>query len=175
MSDIFIIKVDENDNELGKIEKMQAHQEGVLHRAFSVFIFNEKGELILQKRSDSKYHSGGLWTNTCCSHPEFGEKLEDAVKRRLKEEMGLACDSKKVFQFIYRSKLENNLIEHELDHVFFGRTNSFPVLNLEEASEWKYVEMDDLKNEISEFPERFTVWLQICFERVYQYYLTNFK
>lgn len=175
MNNIFIIKVDENDNELGKIEKMQAHKDGVLHRAFSVFIFNSNGQLILQKRADSKYHSGGLWTNTCCSHPEFGESLENAVKRRLREEMGLECKTEKEFNFIYRAELDNDLIEHELDHVFFGKTDEQPMINHHEASEWKYVEMDELRNEISEFPERFTVWLQICFERVYQQYQIKFK
>lgn len=175
MSEIFIIKVDENDRELGKIEKMQAHHEGVLHRAFSVFVFNLNGELILQKRADSKYHSGGLWTNTCCSHPEYGESLENAVKRRLREEMGLECETEKGFDFIYRAELDHDLIEHELDHVFFGRTDAQPMINHHEASEWKYMEIDELRNEISEFPERFTVWLQICFERVYQYYENNYK
>lgn len=175
MIETFIIEVDVDDTEIGKIEKMQAHREGKLHRAFSVFIFNDEGELILQKRADAKYHSGGLWTNTCCSHPEFGENLNDAVNRRLKEEMGLQCEATKVFQFIYRAELEHGLIEHELDHVFFGKTNELPVLNLEEASDWKFVQMKDLEIEISEFPERFTVWLQICFGRVYKQYKKQFN
>jgi isopentenyl-diphosphate delta-isomerase len=175
MIDSFIIKVDENDQELGKIEKMQAHEMGVLHRAFSVFIFNSKGELMLQQRATSKYHSGGLWTNTCCSHPEFGENLEDAIDRRLMQEMGLKCETKKVFQFIYRAELDKNLIEHELDHVFFGKSDDLPKLNLEEASNWKYIQMDDLNNEINEFPDRFTVWLQICFGRVFEEYKNYYK
>jgi len=175
MSDAFIIKVDENDNELGKIEKMQAHREGVLHRAFSVFIFNSNGELMLQQRAKSKYHSGGLWTNTCCSHPEFGESLNDAVKRRLKEEMGLECETHKIFHFIYRAQLDHGLVEHELDHVFFGETNQSPYLNIAEASNWKYMDMDDLKNDIHEFPEKYTAWLQICFEKVYQEFLKRKK
>jgi isopentenyl-diphosphate delta-isomerase len=144
-----------------------------LHRAFSVFIFNDKGELILQKRADSKYHSGGLWTNTCCSHPEFGENLNDAVSRRLKEEMGLQCEATKVFQFIYRAELDQGLIEHELDHVFFGKTNELPTLNKDEVSDWKFVQMKDLEIEINEFPERFTAWLQICFGRVYDQFKNN--
>lgn len=168
MIDTFIIEVDTDDREIGKIEKMQAHREGRLHRAFSVFIFNSHGELLLQKRADEKYHSGGLWTNTCCSHPEFGEDLEKAVERRLQEEMGLKASTQKVFHFIYRASLDKGLVEHELDHVFFGTTDEKPVLNPAEASEWKYMNIDDLRNDIHEFPDKYTVWLQICFERVYQ-------
>lgn len=174
MSENYIISVDEDDREIGRIEKMEAHMDGRLHRAFSVFVFNSKGQLILQKRSDSKYHSGGLWTNTCCSHPAYGENLTDAVTRRLKEEMGLTCKTEKIFHFIYRAELDRGLVEHELDHVFFGMTDDTPVPNPSEASLWKYADMDELKNDISEFPERYTVWLQICFEKVYMEWKSRF-
>lgn len=174
MNESFIIEVDTEDRELGKIEKMLAHREGRLHRAFSVFIFNSEGQLLLQKRANEKYHSGGLWTNTCCSHPAYGEELDQAVERRLFEEMGLKAVTRKVFHFIYRATLDHGLIEHELDHVFFGATDEHPVLNPSEASEWKYIDMEDLRNDIHEFPEKYTVWLQICFERVYQEFKERF-
>src|SRR4030042_2763439 len=122
-----IILVDENDREIGTEEKLKTHEQGKLHRAFSIFVFNSKGELLLQRRAKGKYHSGGLWTNTCCSHPREGEKLEEAVHRRLKQEMGLDCPLKEAFSFIYKVRFENGLFEHELDHVFIGRVDGKPV------------------------------------------------
>lgn len=131
-----IILVDKDDNEIGKGEKMAVHLAGQLHRAFSIFIFNSQGEMMLQRRASTKYHSPGLWTNACCSHPRPGESLEQAAKRRLKEEMGFECDLQKVFSFIYKAKVED-LTEHEFDHVFIGKFDQEPVLNKEEADGWK--------------------------------------
>lgn len=162
----FIIEVDENDTEIGKIEKLEAHQKGVLHRAFSVFIFNSKNELLLQKRAASKYHSGGLWTNTCCSHPNFGEKMEDAIQRKLFQEMGLTCETQFQFHFIYKTEFQNGLIENELDHVYFGITNDLPQLNLDEAEDWKYISLTELDKEINLSPNHFTFWLKYCLPKV---------
>ena len=124
-----VILVDKNDRQVGLMEKQEAHIKGLLHRAFSIFIFNTKNELLLQKRATQKYHSGGLWTNTCCSHPRENESTIDAAYRRLNEEMGMICDLKFKFNFIYKAKLDNNLYEHELDHVFFGFSDSTPKIN----------------------------------------------
>lgn len=164
-----VILVNEKDNELGLMEKMEAHQKGLLHRAFSVFIFNSSNELLLQKRAASKYHSGGLWTNTCCSHPRKGETALQAANRRLKEEMGMNCKLKKAFYFIYKSVLDNELTEHELDHVFVGFTDDKPILNLEEAEDFKYISLEALTKEIELFPDNYTIWLKTCLPQVEQY------
>ena len=161
-----LILVDENDNEIGLMEKMAAHKTGRLHRAFSVFIFNSKGELLLQQRADNKYHSGGLWTNTCCSHPIDGEEINATIKKRLKEEMGMECNTSFQFSFIYKSELDNGLTEHELDHVYFGATDEEPVLNKSEAKDWKYISLEDLEKEIRKKPEDFSAWLHICLPEV---------
>ena len=121
-----VILVNEDDQSTGWMEKMEAHRKGVLHRAFSVFIFNDNGEMLIHRRALDKYHSGGLWTNACCSHPREGETTEESAHRRLMEEMGFDCDIQEQFSFIYRAELDNDLIEHELDHVFFGRFNGKP-------------------------------------------------
>ena len=133
-----IILVDDNDNEIGTMEKQEAHLKGKLHRAISVFIFNSKGDLLLQQRAISKYHSGGLWSNACCTHPRKGESTEKAAKRRLVEEMGMRCDLNFRFSFVYRAELTNGLIEHEFDHVYFGESDDEPILNAEEAENFKY-------------------------------------
>lgn len=161
-----IILVDRDDLELGSIEKMEAHVKGMIHRAFSIFIFNEKGEMMIQKRASHKYHSGGLWTNTCCSHPNWGETLEDAVNRRLQEEMGFGCELKEVKSFLYYAELDNNLIEHELDHIFIGNYDREPVINKSEVEDWKWVNIKDLKKEILEEPEKFTYWFKFAMEEV---------
>jgi len=161
-----LILVDENDNEIGMMEKMPAHLSGSLHRAFSVFIFNSKGELLLQQRADNKYHSGGLWTNTCCSHPIAGEDINTTIKKRLKEEMGMECETKYQFSFVYKADLGNGLIEHELDRVFFGISDENPVLNPSEAKDWKYISLDDLQAEIKSRTENFSAWLKICLPKV---------
>ena len=161
-----VILVDKNDNELGTMEKQEAHVKGLLHRAFSVFIFNDKNELLLQRRAVKKYHSGGLWTNTCCSHPRQNEKTEDAAERRLLEEMGMRSTLKKQFDFVYKAKLDNNLYEHEFDHVFFGFTNDLPIINPEEVEEYTYKTLEDIGNEMKAIPDKYTEWFKICFREV---------
>ncbi len=170
-----VILVDENDNELGLMEKMEAHEKGMLHRAFSVFVFNSNNELMLQQRSDSKYHSGGLWTNTCCSHPRAGETLENAAKRRMMEEMGFSCELNHEFSFIYKAKLDNNLTEHELDHVFFAFYDGLPEINPNEAKAWKYASINFIKKDISQNPELYTEWFKIMFNRVEEHLLISSK
>ena len=161
-----VILVDKNDNEVGTMEKQEAHVKGLLHRAFSVFIFNDKNELLLQRRAANKYHSGGLWTNTCCSHPRQNEKTKEAAKRRLLEEMGMRSALIKQFDFIYNAKLDNNLYEHEFDHVFFGFTNELPIINPEEVESYTYKTLEDIGNEIKTTPENYTEWFKICFREV---------
>ena len=162
-----VILVDKNDRQVGLMEKQEAHIKGLLHRAFSVFIFNTKNELLLQKRANQKYHSGGLWTNTCCSHPRDNESTIDAAYRRLNEEMGMICDLKFKFNFIYKAKLDNNLYEHELDHVFFGFSDTTPEINKEEVSAFDYKTLDFLKKDIIIFPDNYTEWFKICLNEVY--------
>ena len=165
-----VILVDKNDKEVGSMEKQEAHIKGLLHRAFSVFIFNDKNELLLQRRAVKKYHSGGLWTNTCCSHPRQKEQTLDAASRRLDEEMGISTDLKKQFDFIYKAKLDNNLYEHEFDHVFFGFTNDLPQINLEEVEEYAYETLEDIASEIKTKPDKYTEWFKICFKEVIKSY-----
>lgn len=161
-----VILVNEKDEQTGTMEKLEAHRRGLLHRAFSVFIFNSKGELLLQKRAEGKYHSAGLWTNTCCSHPRPGESVEEAAKRRLKEEMGMECELKKEFFFIYNIEFKNGLKEHELDYILTGYCDDPPLLNPEEASEWKYISPKDLISEIKKYPENYTEWFKMIAEKV---------
>lgn len=165
MDDLLIL-VDNNDREVGFMNKLSVHRAGVLHRAFSVFIFNTKGELLLQQRADGKYHSAGLWSNTCCSHPIKGEEFEATIARRLKEEMGIVCETQFQFSFIYKAVFENGLIENELDHVYFGTTDDTPQPNADEVKAWKYIDMQQLKEEIDTHPERFSAWLKVCFPKV---------
>ena len=155
-----VILVNEKDEQIGLMEKMEAHRKGVLHRAFSVLIFNTKGELLLQRRALHKYHSPGLWTNTCCSHPRNGESIKDAAKRRLREEMGMSCDLEVKGSFIYKTGLEGGLTEHEFDYVLTGISNDLPVINLEEVSEFKYMRPEDLKIAMDEHPESYTFWIR---------------
>ena len=165
----FVVLVDEQDNAIGTMEKQQAHVEGVLHRAFSIFIFNSDKKLLLQKRASSKYHCGGMWTNTCCSHPRETENTIDAAHRRLKEEMGMQCELKPIFSFVYKAEFENGLTEHEFDHVFFGESNQTPTLNLEEVEDFRYVGMEELQIEINENPAHFTPWFLIALDRVKEF------
>lgn len=155
-----IICVDKNDNEIGYIEKMDAHIKGILHRALSVFIFNEKKELLLQKRYSCKYHSPSLWTNTCCTHPNKSESTISAAKRRLQEEMGFSCDLKEVFSFIYYIKFDNNLIEHEFDHVYFGKYSDKIIMNPLEVEDYKWLSLDEIKIELQYNPENYTYWFK---------------
>ncbi len=156
-----IILVDEQDNAIGTMEKMEAHRKGVLHRAFSVLLFNSNGEALLQKRSMSKYHSGGLWTNTCCSHPSPTEKIEDATRKRLKHEMGIDIQPEFAFKFIYKANLDNNLIEHEFDHVYTATFNGTPAINEREVEAWKFMSLPSLHQDIDAFPEKYTSWFKI--------------
>lgn len=157
----YVVLVDEHDNQVGTMEKLLAHQQGLLHRAISVFIFNDSRQLLLQRRALGKYHSGGLWTNTCCSHPKPGEDVGDAASRRLFEEMGIVADIQSEFTFLYRTTFENGLTEHELDHVFSGTTNDVPQPDTDEVMDWKYLSMDAIIKEIEEHPEQFSYWFKL--------------
>jgi isopentenyl-diphosphate delta-isomerase len=162
-----VILVDTNDQPLGTEEKLRAHQLGLLHRAFSIFVFNTKGELLLQQRARSKYHTGGLWTNTCCSHPRPGEDLEAAVHRRLQEEMGFDCPLTEAFSFVYRATFEDDkLIEHEFDHVFIGVSDTLPVPNPAEVGDVAYRPVDAIATDITKHPERYTYWFRQVLDRV---------
>jgi isopentenyl-diphosphate delta-isomerase len=162
----YVVLVDDQDNAIGTMEKQQAHVEGLLHRAFSIFIFNSERKLLLQKRASSKYHCGGLWTNACCSHPRENENTLDAAIRRLEEEMGMQCSLKPIFTFMYKAEFDNGLTEHEFDHVFFGESNQTPKINTEEVEAYRYIAMEDLQQEVKEFPEKFTPWFIIALDRV---------
>ena len=161
-----VILVNEADSPLGLEEKMKAHELGLLHRAFSVFVFNSKGELMLQQRALDKYHSPGLWTNTCCSHPRENEIVEEAAHRRLMEEMGFDCQLKKAFHFTYHADVGQGLTEHEFDHVFFGFTDNHPVINKDEVNSWKYMPMEKIKERLDLNPDEFTTWFIIAFREV---------
>jgi len=147
--------------------KMEAHEKALLHRAFSVFTFNDKGELLLQQRAAEKYHSPLLWTNTCCSHQRNGETSLEAGKRRLQEEMGFTCELEEVFSFIYKAPFENGLTEHELDHVMIGYYNDNPIINPEEVESFKWVTLEDVKTDMEKHPETYTEWFKIIFNEYY--------
>ena len=159
-----VILVDKNDNQLGLMPKMEAHEKAVLHRAFSVFIFNKKGELMLQQRAAHKYHSPLLWTNTCCSHQRNGETNLEAGKRRLQEEMGFVTSLSEVFSFIYKAPFDNGLTEHELDHVLIGYFDNRPIINKDEAEDYKWMLLEDVKSDIEKNPSIYTEWFKIIFK-----------
>ena len=160
-----IILVDKKDNKLGAGEKLKVHREGKLHRAFSIFIFNSQGEILLQKRAKTKYHSAGLWSNACCSHPKVNKNIKDEAEKRLKEEMGIKCSLKEIFSFVYRANL-GNLIEHEFDHVFVGEFNGNPKPNKKEAEDWKWINPKELKKDFKKNPENYTYWFKIILNDV---------
>lgn len=162
-----VILVDELDNAIGTMEKMEAHEKGLLHRAFSVFIFNDKGELLLQQRALTKYHSAGLWTNTCCSHPRPNESTIDAANRRLMEEMGLTCDLDHKTSFIYKTNFDNGLIEHEFDHVFFGNYDQDPTINPEEVENFVWMDVNKIMNDIEKNPGKYTSWFKIAMKKLF--------
>ncbi len=164
----FVVLVDTKDKETGLMGKLEAHQKGLLHRAFSVLVFNSSNDFLLQRRAASKYHSAGLWSNTCCSHPAPNETILEAGARRLKEEMGLLCDLQELYHFIYKVDFENGLTEQELDHVLVGFTDQQPTLNLTEASEWKYISYENLKKDILINPDMYTFWFKVIFEKAYR-------
>ena len=159
-----VILVDEKDNPLGTGEKLKTHREGKLHRAFSIFVFNSKGELLLQKRARGKYHSGGLWTNTCCSHPEPDKNLKAEAEKRLQEEMGFTCDLKEISSFVYKAGL-GDLIEYEFDHVFSGKFDGNPEPDKTEAEDWKWINLTELKQDVKDSPEKYTYWFKAILEK----------
>jgi isopentenyl-diphosphate Delta-isomerase len=156
-----VVLVNEHDVEIGTCEKLEAHKKGLLHRAFSILLFNSKGELLLQKRAQHKYHSAGLWTNTCCSHPRPGELVKTAAQRRLHEEMGIITSLKFAYSFLYTVPLENDLTEHELDHVFIGTYDGIPQANSAEVEDWKFVTLDFAREDISKHPTHYTYWFKL--------------
>ena len=160
----YVILVDENDQEIGKMEKQEAHEKGLLHRAFSVFVFNENKELLLQQRALTKYHSAGLWTNTCCSHPRIGETIEQAAHRRLMEEMGFDCDLSTKTSFIYKAAFENGLTEHEFDHVLVGSFNGEINFNPTEVKNFKWINLEELQIDLLQNNQNYTAWFKIIFD-----------
>ena len=168
-----VILVDTSDNPIGIMPKMEAHKKALLHRAFSVFILNQNGELLLQQRALNKYHSPGLWTNTCCSHQREGETNEFAGKRRLKEEMGFSTSLKELFSFIYKAPFDNGLTEHELDHVLLGYYEDTPNVNPEEVQSWKWMDLKQIEFAIKANPKDYTAWFKIIFDRFYNYIKTK--
>lgn len=169
-----VILVNEQDIPVGETDKTRAHREGLLHRAFSVFIFNSRGEMLLQQRAGRKYHSGGLWSNACCSHPAPGEETETAVQRRLKEELGFQADVEKVFHFIYRAELDNQFTEHELDHVFAGEYDGVVAPDGEEVSDYCFKKMEDLKESLQLHPQKYTVWFRLAFPLVEKWWSVRY-
>lgn len=165
----YVILVDTADRELGTMEKMEAHKKATLHRAFSVFIFNDRGELMLQQRAAHKYHSPLLWTNTCCSHQRLGESNVEAGKRRLREEMGFEVDLDQKFHFVYKAEFDNGLTEHELDHVMVGYYNGEPTINPEEVASWKWIDMEVLQQDMKDHPQQYTAWFKIIFDRFVEF------
>jgi isopentenyl-diphosphate delta-isomerase len=159
-----VILVDEGDRELGASEKMRAHRDGALHRAFSIFVFDAQGRLLLQKRAREKYHSGGLWSNTCCGHPRPGEPTPEAARRRLREEMNFECELTEVFSFIYRAELDNKLVEHEYDHVLVGRFDGEPSPAAAEVEDWRWVGVAELARDLRANPEGYSYWLRAAFD-----------
>lgn len=165
-----VILVNEQDQEIGTMEKIEAHKKALLHRAFSIFIFNSKGELLLQQRAAHKYHSPQLWTNTCCSHQRPNESTIDAANRRLKEEMGMNCELKEAFTFKYKTPFDNGLTEHEFDHVLIGSTDTEPEINKDEVMSFEYKSLSVIESEILSHPENFTSWFKICLPKVKEHY-----
>ena len=161
-----IILVDKEDQQVGTGEKIDVHKKGLLHRAFSVWVFNSKRELMLQQRAKTKYHSGGLWTNTCCGHPRPGESVLTAAKRRLNEEMGFECDLAKMFDYIYKVPLDKGMNEHEFLHVYKGVFNGIPRPNPEEADSWKWVSVEEVRADIKKHPENYTPWFKLSMEKI---------
>lgn len=161
-----MVLVDKEDRKMGEAEKMEVHKKGMLHRAFSIFIFNKKDQLLLQKRAQNKYHSAGLWSNTCCSHPQPGESVLEAAHRRLKQEMGFDCNLKEVFSFVYQKTFENGLTEYEYDHVLFGFFNGKPDPNSKEVEHFKWITLGQLREDINENPENYTYWFKKALPKI---------
>lgn len=164
-----VILVNENNEQIGLMPKMEAHEKALLHRAFSVFVFNDKNELMLQQRALGKYHSPGLWTNTCCSHQRDGETNIEAGKRRLQEEMGFVTNLEESISFIYKAPFDNGLTEHEYDHVLLGKYNNAPSINKDEVAAWKWMSLQDVKDDMKQHPNLYTEWFKIIFNKFYQH------
>jgi len=164
-----VILVDPNDQPIGLMEKIEAHQKGLLHRAFSIFVLNDKNELLLQQRAAQKYHSPLLWTNTCCSHQRDGETTIEAGNRRLQEEMGFSTPLKELFSFIYKAPFDNGLTEHELDHVMIGYYNKNPIINTNEVEDWKWLSIEKIRKKMVENPVEYTTWFKIIFNEFYHF------
>lgn len=169
MTEERVILVNENDEQIGLMPKMEAHERALLHRAFSVFVFNKNNELMLQQRAAHKYHSPLLWANTCCSHQRDGETNIEAGKRRLQEEMGFVTDLKNTISFIYKAPFDNGLTEHEFDHILVGDYDGAPTINPEEVAAWKWMSLENIKKDIIEYPEHYTAWFKIIFDKFYHH------
>ena len=169
MTEERVILVNEKDEQIGLMPKLEAHEKALLHRAFSVFVFNKKNELMLQQRAAHKYHSPLLWANTCCSHQRDGETNIEAGKRRLQEEMGFVTELENTVSFIYKAPFDNGLTEHEFDHVMIGNYEEAPVINLDEVAAWKWMPLEDVKNDMLERPEIYTEWFKIIFDKFYEH------
>ncbi len=165
-----VILVNQNDEPIGLMPKMEAHEKALLHRAFSVFVLNDKNELMLQQRASHKYHSPLLWTNTCCSHQRDGETNIQAGNRRLQEEMGFTTELKELFSFIYKAPFDNGLTEHELDHVMIGYYNGEPTINPDEVEAWKWLDIDEVRKDMEQNPKQYTAWFKIIFDKFYHYF-----
>jgi len=161
-----VILVDAHDEQVGTAEKLDAHRKGILHRAFSILIFNSKGEMMLQQRAKTKYHCGGLWSNACCGHPRPGETVEKAAKRRLMEEMSFVCELSKIFEYVYRVKLDKGMNEHEFLHVYKGVFDGVPKLNPVEADDWKWMDVNELKKDVNLNPKNYSPWFKLTLERL---------
>jgi isopentenyl-diphosphate delta-isomerase len=170
-----MILVNNMDEPIGTMEKMEVHRKGLLHRALSIFIFDNRGKFLLQQRASSKYHSPGLWTNTCCSHPRPGEDVKEAANRRLKEEMGFDTDLKEIFSFIYKAEMENGLIEHEYDHVFAGVFDDVPHPDSKEVKAWGYSSIREVKEKMNRDPDQFTSWFRIVFPKIEDWWGQSYK
>jgi isopentenyl-diphosphate Delta-isomerase len=162
-----VVLVDEMDREVGTMEKMEAHRMAILHRAFSVFIYNSNGEMLLQQRSRNKYHSGGLWTNACCSHPGPGEIVHLAATKRLQEEMGFSVPLQKAFEFVYKAEFDNGLTEYEFDHVLTGVYDGVILPNAEEVEDYRYLSIEAIKASLETDPDQYTEWFKIAFSKLY--------
>mgnify|MGYP003630432887 CR=1 FL=1 len=169
MTEELVILVDENDNKVGLMPKMEAHEKALLHRAFSVFVFNDDNELMLQRRALNKYHSPGLWTNTCCSHQRDGETNIEAGVRRLQEEMGFSVPLREAMSFIYKAPFDNGLTEHEYDYILLGEFNAVPDINPAEVAEWKWMKLEDVKEDMQNNPGIYTEWFKIIFDQFYNH------
>ena len=169
-----VILVDENDNAIGEMEKMEVHRKGVLHRAFSIFIFDSKGRMLLQKRALEKYHSSGLWSNACCSHPVPGEQIAEAAERRLQEELGFQTELTEIFSLTYKAEMENQLTEHEYDHVLVGKYEGEIVLNAREVADWCYRPMIDIRSLVESNPQNFTAWFVLIFPKIDEWWHEHF-